>query len=115
MSEHVSGPGQGQGLDEVPNAMDVRHGESKVGKRNEEAAYFASKGARAAGRFNAPRLFNDSHGYLDPDSDSDSDSVEDEGFHLTRVGRAGSVSTISTYDRENICFVPRDRVMIRQD
>lgn len=115
MSGQVTGPVQGQGLDEVPSAMNVRYGESKVGERNDETAYFASNGARATDRFNAPRLFNDYYGNLDPDSDSDSDSAEDEGFHLTRVGRAGSVSTISTYDRENISFVPRDRVMIRQD
>jgi hypothetical protein len=113
VSRQGSGQGQGQGPDAVSCAVDMQQKKSEGDERTGAAAYFASRGARAADRFNAPRLFNDFGGNLDPDSDSE--SAEDEGFHLTRVGRAGSVSTISTYDRENMYGVPRDRVMVPQD
>ena len=117
----VSGPGQGQGSgsgeargpDAVPCTVDMRLMDSEVGERKDTVAYYASRGARTADRFNAPRLFNDFSGIVDPDSDSD--SAEDQEIHLTRVGRAGSVSTISTYDRENMYAIPRDRIMVRQD
>jgi hypothetical protein len=109
----VLGQGPVQGPEAVPIAIDKRQTRSEVGERTGVAAYFASRGARAADRFNAPRLFND-FGW-NVGLDSDSESAEDEGFHLTRVGRAGSVSTISTYDRENMYGVTTDRVTVPQD